>query len=86
MSSDTLCDTGKEPISFRLGTISEDNPFGMPDASLDSVSCFAFTLFFFADVVLACDFLLVFSGFAVLCAVDFNLVDGKRTVVGAGTM
>ena len=85
MSSDTLCGTGKEPISFRLGTISEDNPFGMPDASLDSVSSFAFTPFFFADEVLACDFLPVLSGVDVICVVDLNLVDGKRTVVGTGT-
>ena len=85
MSSDTLCATGKEPISFRLGTISEDNPFGMPEPPLDSISCFAFTPFFFADVVLGCDFLLAVSGVAVFCVVDLNLVDGKRTVVGVGT-
>ena len=81
MSSDTLCATGNEPISFRLGTISEDNPLGMPESFWDSVSCFAFTPFFFADVILACDFLPVTSGVAVFCEVDFNLVDGKRTDV-----
>ena len=56
----------------------------MPESFWDSVSCFAFTPFFFTDVVLVCD-LPVLSGVAVFCVVDLNLVDGKRAVVGAGT-
>ena len=91
MSSDTLCATGKEPISFRAGTIRLDNPFGMPDffssgilSFLDSTPSFA--VFFLVDAALVCDFLPAISGVDVFCVVDLNLVSGRKVGVGEGTM
>ena len=89
MISDTLCATGKEPISFRAGSIRLDNPFGMPDflsgvlSFLDTAPSFA--VFFLVDVVfVVCDFLPAISGVDVFCVVDLNLVNGRTVDVGEG--